>query len=339
LSDRGSGAAGVIWQRKHRQMSRAPTAAVLWFVCVIAAASARANDSTAEIALGGLTFTKSDAISMDSEDLYISRDRVRVKYRFTNTTDAPLHTLVAFPLPDIPPETDRDEPRFWGDPVSDLKFKTSVDGRPLALQVIEQAFFKGRDVSVRLSALHIPLNCFAEGFNAAINRLPEADRDRLEADGLIRNNGLSDDPTWVALWALRTTLTRDQTFPARKTVVVEHEYVPIVGGSVGTVLNPQLRTQADSDFTEERRKYCIDDDWLLSADKKLRSQTKDESLPYSEIWLGYVLRTGANWKGPIGDFRLVVDKGKPDSLVSFCAAGVKKISPTQAGGRRWRVPI
>jgi hypothetical protein len=66
-------------------MSRASSAAVLWFVCVITAASARANDSTAETALGGLTFTKSDAISMDSEDLYISRDRVRVKYRFTNT--------------------------------------------------------------------------------------------------------------------------------------------------------------------------------------------------------------------------------------------------------------
>jgi len=41
-----------------------------------------------------------------------------------------------------------------------------------------------------------------------------------------------------------------------------------------------------------------------------------------------VLTTGANWAGPIGDFRLTVDKGEPDSLVSFCADGVKKIGPT-----------
>ena len=316
-------------------MSRAPTAAVLWFVCVIPAASVRANDSTAEMALGGLTFTKSDAISMDSEDLYISRDRVRVKYRFTNTA-APIDTLVAFPLPDIPPGTEGDETTFWGDPVSGLKFKTSIDGQPLALQLVEQAVFKGRDVSGRLSALHIPLNRFAEGFDAAVNRLPKADRDRLVADGLIRDDGVSDHQIWAGRWALRTTLTRHQTFPAQKTVVVEHEYVPMVGGSVGGGLDPQFRTQADSAayFTEKRRKYCIDDDWLLSFDKKLRSQKEGEDLRYSEIWLGYVLKTGADWKGPIGDFRLVVDKGKPDSLVSFCAEGVKKISPTQFEARR-----
>ena len=43
----------------------------------------------------------------------------------------------------------------------------------------------------------------------------------------------------------------------------------------------------------------------------------------------YILRTGANWAGPIGDFRLVVDKGEADSLVSFCGEGVKRISPTR----------
>ena len=56
----------------------------------------------------------------------------------------------------------------------------------------------------------------------------------------------------------------------------------------------------------------------------------DETMTfYSETWLGYVLSSGANWKGPIKDFRLVVDKGAPDKLISFCMSGVKKISPTQ----------
>jgi hypothetical protein len=75
--------------------------------------------------------------------------------------------------------------------------------------------------------------------------------------------------------------------------------------------------------------------WLLSFDKKLENQTKGGRDPYSlagiisGLTIGYVLKTGANWKGPIGDFRLVVDKSKPDSLVSFCTEGVKKISPPQ----------
>ena len=298
-------------------MSRTPTATLLYFVFIIAAASARANDLTAELALGGLTFTKTAAISMDSEDLYISRDRVHVKYRFTNASDAPIHTLVAFPLPDIPPATDDDDEKtFLGDPVSDLRFKTYVDGQPLALQLVEQAIFRDQDVSARLLALHIPLNRFADGFKETVTRLPQADRHRLLTDGFIEEAGANDEPEWRAQWALRTTLTRDQTFPARKTVVVEHEYTPITGGSV-----------AGSFGTEERRKYCIDDEWLVSVHKKLENHSQDN--PYSEIWLGYVLTTGANWKGPIGDFRLVVDKGKPDSLVSFCADGVKKISPTQ----------
>ncbi|RYE72919.1 MAG: DUF4424 domain-containing protein, partial [Oxalobacteraceae bacterium] len=48
-----------------------------------------------------------------------------------------------------------------------------------------------------------------------------------------------------------------------------------------------------------------------------------------ETWVGYILSSGANWRGPIKDFRLVVDKGKPANLVSFCMDGVRKISPTQ----------
>jgi hypothetical protein len=55
---------------------------------------------------------------------------------------------------------------------------------------------------------------------------------------------------------------------------------------------------------------------------------------YSEVWIGYVLKTGANWKGPIGDFHVVIDKGKPDSLVSVCGQDVRKVSFTQFEMRR-----
>ena len=80
-----------------------------------------------------------------------------------------------------------------------------------------------------------------------------------------------------------------------------------------------------------REKFCIEDSWLRAFDKvAAKHKPKDEgSLTYGETWLGYVLTSGANWKGPIKDFRMVIDKGKPDALVSFCAEGVKKIAPTQ----------
>jgi Domain of unknown function (DUF4424) len=56
--------------------------------------------------------------------------------------------LVAFPLP-ASAVIEGSGADFWSDP-SALKFKTSLDGQPLALQFVEQALFKGKDVSVRL---------------------------------------------------------------------------------------------------------------------------------------------------------------------------------------------
>ncbi|HMF07010.1 MAG TPA: DUF4424 family protein [Methylocella sp.] len=135
-----------------RNGALATTALVL--AGAIGAAPAGANHSTAEIAISGLTLTKTDVISMDSEDLYISPSSVRVIYRSTNTTDEPTNVLVAFPLP-ASAVIEGSGADFWSDPLA-LKFKTSVDGQPFALQFIKQAFLNGEDVSARLSALHIP---------------------------------------------------------------------------------------------------------------------------------------------------------------------------------------
>ena len=63
------------------------------------AAPSFANDSSAAIGLGGLELTHNDAISMDSEDLFLSRQLVTVKYRFTNSGAKDVETLVSFPLP------------------------------------------------------------------------------------------------------------------------------------------------------------------------------------------------------------------------------------------------
>ena len=288
-----------------------------------------ANDSIADTALGGLTLAKTDAISMDSEDLYISRDKVRVLYHFTNTTNAPIDALVAFPLPAIPPGNEGGEEAavFWGDARSDLKFTTTVDAQPLALQLVEQAFFDGHDISSRLTALHVPLNRFSPRFDEAINALAKPERDKLVAEKLIVDIGGGDRHVWEGLWELRTTLTRRQIFPAQTTITVEHQYKPLVGRAAG----PSPQSPLPNNFGDERAKYCIEDDWMRGFNKVLQKQRKDFTAP--EFYLGYVLKTGANWKGPIKDFRLVVDKGEPDSLVSFCAQGVKKISPTQFEAR------
>jgi hypothetical protein len=303
-------------------------------ICCLAAGAACANDTAAERALGGLVFSKSDAISMDSEDLFLSKAVVRVKYRFTNRTDSPVETLVAFPLPDIPPAEDGEgDGAYWSDPADGLKFRTSIDDAPAPLDVLQQAFFNGADISARLKALGVPLNRFNETFSKAINQLPQHEREKLLTEKLIRSDGEALEPLWTSLWTLKTTITRHQIFPAQKTIVVEHEYAPVLGGSVGGGLDPKYRRDPDFGFAARQRKFCIDNEWLASFDRKFAAR-KNRVPPYSEVWLGYVLKTGANWAGPIADFRLVVDKGAADSLVSFCGNGLKKISATQFEMRR-----
>ena len=100
--------------------------------------------------------------------------------------------------------------------------------------------------------------------------------------------------------------------------MIEHRYQPSVGTSVGT----------SAETPEHKKKYCIDQNLLRTVARARRSAPPDFS-PFSEQRIEYILTTGANWSGPIRDFRLVVDKGDPRNLVSFCGNGVRKIGPTQ----------
>jgi Domain of unknown function (DUF4424) len=38
--------------------------------------------------------------------------------------------------------------------------------------------------------------------------------------------------------------------------------------------------------------------------------------------------SGGNWRGPIGDFTMTIDKGAEHNVVSFCSNGVRKAGPT-----------
>lgn len=292
---------------------------------------ARANDSEAAVSIGGIELVANPHVSMDSEDLYISEKEVRVRYRYTNHSDKDLELTISFPLPAI---RAADEEKYGYTALPDysaLGFETTVDGKPVALKVEKRAEVAGRDVTQRLAELGWPLDWITgSGEEPAFVRKLTADQ--LAAgvrEGLLRRE---DHGMHFPTWDVVTHVTRKQTFPAHGTVEVTHRYAPMIGGSVAGSLFPAVR----KDYSEHLKTYCIDQGFLAAFDRKVAARMKDPDAPmaYSETWIGYVLSSGRNWRGPIGDFRLVVDKGKPENLVSFCMDGVKKISPTQFEVRR-----
>lgn len=113
--------------------------------------------------------------------------------------------------------------------------------------------------------------------------------------------------------------------------------MPGAGGSVGTALVlPDVRRSEEGKAYAAR--YCTDATFLAGVDRLAHAAAGEAAAALPEYRIAYVLKTGANWRTPIGSFRLVVDKGAADNLVSFYAQGVRKISPTrfEVRHRDWR---
>jgi hypothetical protein len=298
-----------------------------------AAPAARANDSTAELATGGLIFVTTDDIEMRSEKLFISTDQVRVTYQFFNKSDKDVTTLVAFPLPEIRIANQDDNVAVPSEsPDNIFGFKTTVDGVPVKAEIEQRVTAMGIDRTQYLRALNIPLDPHLPAANEALDKLSPDKWPELVALGLAEITEYGDDKVMKkhleARWGLATTYYWKQTFPAKKQIVIQHQYVPSVGGSSMTSLGAPGQDK-ETWYADYVKKYCIDQAFMATIQSLRKTNKSEFGPPYSEQRIDYILRTGANWSGPIGDFELTVDKGSPDSLVTFCGKDVKKISPTQ----------
>lgn len=296
--------------------------AKVWFVAALAfaaASSAWANDSSAALGAGGITLTQSADIRMASEDLYVSRDAIRVKYSFMNESGAPITTRVAFPLPEADMEALSESDVGW--PTDDVDnvvdFHVTVDGRAVKPSLERKAFLKGVDVTDVLNRMGVPISPKAHDVAAAVNRLSKAQKQELVTRKLIT---ASDDWTQL-LWVVKNTYHWEQTFPAGRPLKVEHTYKPVVGGHF---ISPE--PLADEGY---RRMFCIDEPTRKGIETRMRKQGKrDQSTILVASVIDYVLTTGRNWKGPIGAFKLTLNKGRADNIISFCMDGVKKTGPT-----------
>lgn len=303
---------------------------VLTAMLAATAAPTLANDSTAELGTGGLVLSRTDAVAMESENLFLSRDKVTVDYVFRNNSDKDVDTIVAFPMPDIEgnpnvvPSIPQEEDNFLG-------FEVTVEGKKLAPQLEQKAFAAGLDVSADLEANDIPFYPFGKAATDALAKLPQDVADDWLTRGIIVIDEYDDGSGWKKVrtpyWRLSSTYWWRASFPAGKAVHVSHRYTPSAGGTVGLTFYWDGKFQGQYD--DYKRRYCMDAAFEKAVRKAASVPGADSNPPLFEGRLAYILTTGGNWAtGSIGKFKLTVDKTYADSLVSFCGKGVKKTSPT-----------
>lgn len=104
------------------------------------------------------------------------------------------------------------------------------------------------------------------------------------------------------MWKKQVTYYWTETFPAKQTIAVTHDYSPQVGSGAGFTPKADI-TQYDH--------YASDKAWA----EKTKPDTHHYHLNSFEN-VQYILTTGANWSGPIEKFTLNI-KYDPKDMIIF----------------------
>ena len=267
---------------------------------------------------------------MESEDLFVSPQRITISYVFRNTSDKDVETTLAFPLPDLmggdvynlpiklPSQTDLN---FVG-------FAVSQNGQPIPFSIDERALRDGKDITARLRSAGLSPNVLLEPLNEAIRNLPASVRHELEQEELIIPGDFNPPlhsigkRGWWADWAMRVQFYWTQRFPANAEVKLEQSFRPVVGGGY-------LVTDDAGDSSI--KPYCAtaQDLQRIAEVKKRHPVRQNGEAALIEQQIDYILTTANNWKGPIHQFRTVVQTGSDEDLLLTCTVGFKRTAPNQ----------
>lgn len=300
-----------------------------------------ANDTTARVGAGGITLLKTENIRMLQEILELSSEKITVRYRFLNESDHDIQTTVAFPIPDYeydPDTIDSIQSRAYS---KFYNFKNWTDGKLVDVKRERKALIGTTDITEGLRNIGLTDNqifeTFGEQTSDGATAITSKQRDKVSEllFGISVEN--QDDP----FWKVSETIYWEQTFPKGKEIEVMHEYIPNRGNAPNYISSssrkefaqpiPKAFSLSNKD-AKSPKEACINKETIRAIQHKVNKiLTKSpKSLVGVNLYdVEYILGTGRNWKGPIGNFILRIKKETPDQLVSLCFPGKpKQINPT-----------
>lgn len=280
-------------------------------------AASHATDSTARIGAGGIELLKSADIVMSSELLEISQRQIHVKYSFRNEGKRDITTMVAFPLPSY----------GWnaGQSALDINvhplrpFVVTVAGERIKVSMQRTANSNGNDITRGLRSAGFSDREIFDTFGDCT--VESCEQSPLKKAAIQKLTG----DEWPS-WTVQETALWRQTFPKGKDLEVEHFYAPLVGG-VYTVPyqsrkwmdNRSLPVPSRLTDSIELDEVCLDQGARAEIDQRMNELIAKgaKGLMVMLHDVEYILGTGRNWKGPIRNFTLRVEKG-PEEIVSLC---------------------
>jgi hypothetical protein len=295
------------------------TALFYYSIISLIAPSCRANDSIARVATGGITFEKTEDIQMVQEVLEISTEAIRVNYRFLNKSKKDIHTTIAFPMPPYSYNPGFSTTAENNKPLE--SFEAKVNGQVLDVKDDRRAMVGKKDVTKQLQDIGLTEEQIFETF-----AMCGSEGDTVNYCNVTKSQ--EAELVKVGNWEVYETALWDQAFPAQKEITVSHEYTPLVGGWYYPAYLEEEPHNPTAWGVGARNKddVCADDGTKRAINKRIRSLIANGAGNVT-VFVGeveYILGTGKNWAGSIGDFRLRIIKDSPEQIVSLCFPGKPK---------------
>jgi len=272
-------------------------------------------------------------ISRSSEEVILSRQAITIDESWMAPDPSqPAHVRFVLSLPELPSFTTSCVNADICAPVANsadanyFAVTAKVDGKPVDFNIVTKANANGHDITALLAHEHIPLMTDSKASQDALAKLkPEILAQwSNEKDGWVDNE--STDAIYGG-WSVTSELSFEADIPAGKTLSTEIKYQPSVGHGLGANFLGHDEG-ANHTWVDHKERYCLDDGFMKSARKMADAFKPYEWKGLWEKQIVFDLLSPVAGRTQAEDFRLVVDNGSTDDLVSFCGHVVKKLSAT-----------
>jgi hypothetical protein len=263
----------------------------------------------------GPVFNLPADMSVERLEVHVSLYSVRLAYVFKSRGHQTVH--FSFALPDMPVDASEDIAALDRNseaaglvadtqPANYMDLSVRVNGKRLVLGGHGRALLDGKDVTRQLLDAGVPLLSGPDG--STWQHLAPEVRTKLEASGLINLD--------AAAWTYQADFEWDQPFePGETRVEVSYATLADYWSDITVDHFPEIAPGGPAS-----RAYCIDD--------ALRRAFFRKPFSYDIYTVTHLTASADGWRGPVGHYRLVVDKGAAANLVAFCPLAARKISPT-----------